>query len=150
MQTVEEIVSEKVIACEELVCQLQPSLLRSELVFCASRDGNLRMLNIASGLVEKNYSVSSNSLIELVAIEREMNVDSPLLITCSAKDSALIVTKMDSGVSSLLKLPSNLGIDFGCGIGPKIVVSDHRDGLVAVVNQKPNSREFSLYELELK
>jgi len=69
-----------------------------------------------------------------------MNADAPILITCSAKDSSLILTKMESGISSLIKLPTNLGIDYGCGIGPKIVLSDNRDGLVAIVNQKSNSK----------
>lgn len=79
-----------------------------------------------------------------------MNVDSPLLITCSAKDSSLILTKMQSGLSSLIKISPNLGIDYGCGIGPKIVLSELRDGLMAIVNQKAGSRQFSLYEMDLK
>lgn len=79
-----------------------------------------------------------------------MNADSPILISCSAKDSALVATKMESGLSSLIKLPSGLGIDFGCGIGPKVVFSNARDGMVAIVNQRKGNREFTLYELELK
>jgi hypothetical protein len=63
MQAVDEIQSEKVINCEELICQLQPSLLRPELIFCAARDGSLKMLNIISGKVEKSYTVNANSLI---------------------------------------------------------------------------------------
>lgn len=62
--------SEKVIPGDELVCQLQPSLLRPEMIFCAGRDGSLKLLNIASGRVEKTYTVNANSLIELVAFER--------------------------------------------------------------------------------
>ena len=79
-----------------------------------------------------------------------MNADSPILISCSAKDSALVATKMESGLSSLIKVPSGLGIDYGCGIGPKVVLSDAQDGVVAIVNQRKDNREFSLYELELK
>ena len=47
-------------------------------------------------------------------------------------------------------MPSGLGIDYGCGIGPKVVLSEAQDGIVAIVNQKKDNREFSLYELELK
>ena len=51
------------IANEELVCQLQPSLLRPDLVYCACRDGALRVLNLVSGTVERSYTVNANSLI---------------------------------------------------------------------------------------
>lgn len=65
-----------------------------------------------------------------------MNTNAPILLTCSSKDSSLIVAKMDSGVYSSLKLASNLGIDYGCGIGPKIVLSSYSSGLMAIVNQR--------------
>jgi alpha-tubulin suppressor-like RCC1 family protein len=140
IQSVEEIVHEKVIYVNELVCQLQPSSLRPDLIFCAIRDGSLKIINLNSEREEKSLSVSSNSLIELVAIEREMNPDAPILITCSSKDSALIVAKMDNGVFSSLKLPTSLGIDYGCGIGPKIVLSGYSSGVMAIVNQRSGSR----------
>jgi hypothetical protein len=89
-------------------------------------------------------------LIELVAIEREMNSEGPILLTCSAKDSSLILAKMDNGYSTSIKLPTNLGIDYGCGIGPKIVISSSSDGLMAIVNQRAGNQEFSLYEMILK
>lgn len=69
-----------------------------------------------------------------------MNLDGPILMTCSSKDTALIVAKMDSGVFSSLKLPTNLGIDYGCGIGPKIVLSGYSSGVMAIVNQRSSNR----------
>ena len=86
----------------------------------------------------------------MVAFEREMNADSPILISCSCKDSALVATKMDSGLSSLIKVPGGLGIDYGCGIGPKVVLSDAKDGMVAILSQRKDKKEFSLYEIEMK
>ena len=141
----EEVVHDKIIYVNELVCQLQPSALRPELIFCAIRDGSLKLINLISEKEEKSLSVSSNSLIELVVIEREMSADGPILLTCSSKDNSLIVAKMDSGMHSLLKLPTNLGIDYGCGIGPKIVLSSYSSGVMAVVNQRSSNREFTLY-----
>ncbi len=85
-------------------------------------------------------SVSPNSLIELVAVEREMNAEGPILLTCSAKDASLILAKMDNGYSTTVKLPASLGIDYGCGIGPKIVMSSHLDGVMAIVNQRAGSQ----------
>lgn len=141
---------ERLIQASELICQLQPSLLRPELIFCAARDGSLKLVNIISGREEKSLVVSSNSLIELVAIEREMSPDWPILLTCSAKDNSLTLAKMDSGFTSQLKLPSNLGIDYGCGIGPKIVLSTVMDGRMAIVSQLAGRHEFTIYELQLK
>jgi hypothetical protein len=76
-----------------------------------------------------------------------MNPDSPILISCSCKDSALVATKMESGLSNLIKVPNGLGIDYGCGIGPKVVMSEARDGIIAIVNQRASNKEFSLYEM---
>lgn len=39
-----------------------------------------------------------------------MKPDGPLILSCSSKDNSLVLTKMDSGVSSLLKLKYNTGI----------------------------------------
>ena len=42
-------------------------------------------------------------------------------MSCSAKDQALTVTKTESGSSSLLNLNNKLYLEFGCGIGPKVI-----------------------------
>jgi hypothetical protein len=47
---------------------------------------------------------------------------------------------MDNGLSSLAKVTGGLGIDYGCGIGPKVVLSQARDGLMGIVNQRKESR----------
>ena len=52
---------------------------------------------------------------------------------------------MESGLSNLVKVPNGLGIDYGCGIGPKVVMSEARDGIMAIVNQRAGNKEFSLY-----
>lgn len=69
-----------------------------------------------------------------------MNPDSPILISCSCKDSTLVATKMESGLSNLIKVPNGLGIDYGCGIGPKVVMSEAREGIMAIVNQRVGSK----------
>jgi len=98
-----------------------------------------------TGIIEKSFTVNANSLIELVAFEREMNADSPILVSCSCKDSALVATKMESGLSSLIKVPGGLGIDYGCGIGPKVVLSDN--GLMAILSQSSHTKQVLLYQL---
>ena len=52
-----------------------------------------------------------------------MKPDGPFVLSCSSKDNSLVLTKMDNTMSSLMKLKYNTGIEFGCGIGPKVVFS---------------------------
>ena len=74
-----------------------------------------------------------------MAIERELNFNGPILLTCSAKDGALKLARMDNGTLSTVKLPANLGVDYGCGIGPKIVMSSYSNGLMAIASQLAGS-----------
>jgi hypothetical protein len=76
----------------------------------------------------------------LATVEREMKPDAPLILSCSSKDNSLVLTKMDTSTSSLLKLKYNTGIEFGCGIGPKVVFSEAKGGIVAILNQSNTSR----------
>ena len=76
-----------------------------------------------------------------------MKPEGPLVLSCSSKDNTLLLTKVDSSISSQLKLKYNTGIEFGCGIGPKVVFNEARGGIVAILNQGNTSREFSLYEV---
>ncbi len=39
-----------------------------------------------------------------------MKPDSPFVLSCSSKDNSLVLTKMDTSTSSLLKLKYNTGI----------------------------------------
>lgn len=79
-----------------------------------------------------------------------MLTDSPLVLSCSSKDKNLCLTKMDSGYSELVRINGNFNIDFGCGIGPKIVMSCQGGNVIAILNQSANWKEFSLYEMQLK
>ena len=47
---------------------------------------------------------------------------------------------MDNGLSSLAKVAGGIGIDYGCGIGPKIVLSAVREGLMAILNQRKDNK----------
>ena len=75
-----------------------------------------------------------------MVIEREMNGYAPIMITCSAKDNNLSVAKLDSNTVGTIKLPTNIGIEYGCGIGPKIVLSNHNGGIAAIVNQRSSNK----------
>ena len=82
-----------------------------------------------------------------MALEREMKDDSPIALSCSSKDKTLIMTKMESGASSFLEMNGNINIEFGCGIGPKVVMSTARNGMMAIASQVSNKREVVLYEM---
>ena len=105
-----------------------------------TRDGKLKIFNIVTGDIEKTYAVNENSVIELFLVEREMKSESPIALSCSAKDKALVMTKMETGVSSFVNMDGQLGIEFGCGIGPKIVACRGRNGLVAIASQNSSKK----------
>lgn len=96
----------------------------------------------------KNYAIRSSSLIELVAIEREMKPDLPLLLSCAVNDSELAVTNMETGAVGKVTLTGGLGLDYGLGIGPKVILSTSRGGLLGVVNQRSANRELTLYQIQ--
>lgn len=61
------------------------------------------------------------------------------------------MTRTDSGLSSLFEVNDKLNIEFGCGIGPKIVFDNSRWSLVmCLVSQVAERKEINLFEVELK
>lgn len=59
----------RTITNNSLVCILEASLLRPEMVIGATKDGKIKIFNINSqSEVEKTLSVSDNLIIELVTI----------------------------------------------------------------------------------
>ena len=67
-----------------------------------------------------------------------MKNSSPLILSCSAKDKSLCLTKMDNGISQLVKVNGAFNIEFGCGIGPKIVINPN--GIMAILSQSNNAK----------
>lgn len=72
-----------------------------------------------------------------------MKPDSPMILSCSAKDKNLSLIKMDTGSIEVVKVNGACNIQFGHGIGPKIVVSNN--GVMAILSQAATAREFSLF-----
>lgn len=72
-----------------------------------------------------------------------MKADSPMVLTCSSKDKSLCLTRMDTGQSEQIKVNGACNVEFGCGIGPKVVMSPQ--GIMAILSQSNNAREFSLF-----
>lgn len=94
-----------------MICTMEASLLRPELILVATRDGKLKMYNLdAQTPLEKAYTANENMIIELVAIEREMAPSAPLVLSCSAKDSSLRLTRMDSGQNEAVKVSGGLNV----------------------------------------
>ena len=79
-----------------------------------------------------------------------MVADSPMILSCSSKDKNLCCTRLDSGQSELVRVSGSFNIEFGCGIGPKIVLSGQEGGLMAILSQSSACREFTLYEMQFK
>jgi len=67
-----------------------------------------------------------------------MKTDGPMILTCSSKDKSLRLTKMDNGITEDVRVNGACNVEFGCGIGPKIVVSPN--GIMAILSQSSGAR----------
>ena len=69
-----------------------------------------------------------------------MKSDSPLILSCSSKDKSLYMTKMDTGYSEFIKVNGVFNVEFGCGIGPKIVLSSKNSGIMGILSQSAGAK----------
>jgi hypothetical protein len=69
----------------------------------------------------------------MVVVERKTKPYRPIILSSCHREKALISTKTDSGIVSSINLKGRLNVDFGCGIGPKMVLRN--DALMAIVSQ---------------
>ena len=58
-----------------------------------------------------------------------------------------MLTKMDTGTTSLIDVKGRLNVEFGCGIGPKVVVSDN--GTMAILPQSATNKHILLYQISI-
>lgn len=73
------------------------------------------------------------------------------MLSCSSKDKNLVLTKTDTGQSSIFDVGDRLNVEYGCGIGPKIIFDDGKWGLMmGLVSQVPERKEVNLFQVELK
>lgn len=105
---VESINSEKILTNDQVICSLNCSLLRPSLIVTGTMDGKIKFWDINSGEVEKVLVVNDGPIVELLILEREAKPDFPLLLSCSAKDQALTLTRTESSSSTLLNLNNKL------------------------------------------
>ena len=58
-----------------------------------------------------------------------------------------MITKTDSGLSRSQNFKGKLNIDFGCGIGPKIIMNN--SGIMGVVSQSISDKKVNLYDIKI-
>ena len=63
------------------------------------------------------------------------------------KEKSFILTKTDSGNNSLVDLKGRLNVEIGCGIGPKVVISEN--GVMAILSQSPLNKQVLLYQVSI-
>ena len=61
-----------------------------------------------------------------------------MVVTSCHRDRSLMVTKTESGLNRQIGMKGKLKVDFGCGIGPKIVMN--KDEVVGIVSQSVSDR----------
>jgi hypothetical protein len=57
----------------------------------------------------------------------------------------MVLTKTETGVNSFIDVKGRLNVDLGCGIGPKIVLSEN--GLMAIISQSPMLKQVLIYQV---
>lgn len=50
----------------------------------------------------------------------------------------MVLTKTDTGINNFIDVKGKLNVDYGCGIGPKVIISEN--GLMAVLSQSVNAK----------
>lgn len=50
----------------------------------------------------------------------------------------MVLTKTDTGINNFIDVKGKLNVDFGCGIGPKVILSEN--GHMAVLSQSVNAK----------
>ena len=68
---VESISIERVIRNDSIVCCLNGSMLRPDIIVAGTKDGKIKFWNLDTGELEKTLSASSNLVIDMVLIERK-------------------------------------------------------------------------------
>jgi hypothetical protein len=61
------------------------------------------------------------------------------------KEKSFVLTKIDTGSSSLVDVKGRLNVEKGCGIGPKVVMTE--GGLMAILSQSPVAKQILLYQI---
>ena len=54
-----------------MICSLLASVTQPDLVILGAKDGKVKLINLAKGDSYKSYSVGSNAVIEMAAVERQ-------------------------------------------------------------------------------
>jgi len=50
----------------------------------------------------------------------------------------MVLTRTDTGMNGFIDVKGKLNVDFGCGIGPKVILSE--SGHMAVLSQSINTK----------
>ena len=82
--------------------------------------------------------MGKSSVNEMIIIERKNKPLAPMVVTSCHRDRSLMVTKTESGLNRQIGMKGKLKVDFGCGIGPKIVMN--KDEVVGIVSQSVSDR----------
>ena len=70
-RTLNIIFLERVIENNTMICSLLASVTQPDLVILGAKDGKVKLINLAKGDSYKSYSVGSNAVIEMAAVERQ-------------------------------------------------------------------------------
>lgn len=58
-----------------------------------------------------------------------------------------MISKTENGSTSLIDVKGRLNVEIGCGIGPKLVISE--GGMLAIVSQSSMAKQVLIYQIGL-
>ena len=60
----------------------------------------------------------------------------------------MVLTRTDTGMNGFIDVKGKLNVDFGCGIGPKVILSE--SGHMAILSQSIHSKEINVYKVNIQ
>jgi WD40 repeat protein len=131
-----------------MVCAAVALQLKEDWVLCGTKEGKLKVVDLARGSVVSSLAVNSNAIGELLVLERRDRPANPQVISCPLKEQNLILTRLGDGHSEILDVQERLAINFGCGVGPVMCMLDQGQDLRLVfISQLEDRREFYVADL---
>lgn len=58
-----------------------------------------------------------------------------------------MISRTENGATSLIDVKGRLNVEIGCGIGPKLVISE--GGVLAIVSQSSMAKQILIYQIGL-
>ncbi|CAD8050117.1 unnamed protein product [Paramecium sonneborni] len=134
---------ERSIKNQTLVCALNVVQLQNNQtkIISGGKDGKIREFDINSGELLSSQQVANGPIVEMIIAQDYVNYS---IISMSNKDRNLVITTQ--GINKVLDTNDQVFIEFGCGVYPKMEVTDRAGQLqLNILSQKQDVQKIFKY-----